>query len=131
MVAVHELSKRLMRRHKIVLIEKRKTHLYQPALLWSALGSQKISDAQMSYDSFAKKRIEVINAEILHIDPENKIVKTSQGDIDFDSALIALGAEFNHEKIPGLKEFGQSFYTTEGAEKVYDAISGFWHKLQG
>lgn len=124
-VAVHELAKRLMREHKIVLIEKRRKHLYQPALLWSALGLQKISDFEMPYDSFAKKRIEVINAEILQIDPENKRVKTSQGDIDFDSALIALGAEFNHEKIPGLKEFGHSFYTPDGVAKVYDAISNF------
>lgn len=124
-VAVHELSKRLMRRHKIILIEKKKNHLYQPALLWSALGLQNISAAQMPYDSFIKKRIEVINAEILHIDPESKRVKTSQGDIDFDSALIALGAEFNDEKIPGLKEFGNTFYTPEGSEKVYDAISNF------
>ena len=125
MVAVHELSKRLMREHKIILIEKRKTHLYQPALLWSALGLQKISDAQMPYDSFAKKRIKVVNAEVLKIDPENKRVETSHGGIDFDSALIALGAEFNHDKIPGLKEFGHSFYTPEGSDKVRDAVSSF------
>ena len=124
-VAVHELSKRLMRQHKIVLIEKRKTHLYQPALLWAALGLKKVADAEAAYGSFAKKRIEVVDAEILSLDPENKSIKTDKGIIDFDSALIALGAEFNSSEIIGLEKFGLSFYEPAGAPKVFEAIDNF------
>src|SRR3990167_1333921 len=108
-VAAHELAKRLMRQHKIILIEKRKKHLYQPALLWAALGLKKVADAEAAHGSFAKKRNEVVNAEILSLDPENKSIKTDKGIIDFDSALIALGAEFNSSEIIGLEKFAIMF----------------------
>lgn len=127
-VAAHELSKRLMREHKIVLIEKRKTNLYQPALLWAALGYKNISDFESSFDSFAKKRIRVVNAEILEIDPEKKRIKTDKENFDFDSALVALGAELNPDKIPGLRERGFSFYGRESVKDFFKKIDSFQGK---
>jgi len=47
-----------------------------------------------------KKGIGYVNAEALKIDPVNKTVKTSNGDLTYDYLILALGAELAPETIP-------------------------------
>ncbi len=128
-VAAHELRKRLTREHRVVLIEKRSTHLYHPYLLWVSVGLRNPKTAEESdYRSFAKKRIEVVAGEITSIDPQTKRIQTTAGDVDFDYAILALGAEGHMEDVPGLREHGFTFYDLVGAAKLHSAIDHFQGK---
>lgn len=50
---------------------------------------------------------------------------TSAGEIPFDYLVVAVGAELTPDAIPGLAEASQTFYTFEGASKLYKALAGF------
>ncbi|HLC99363.1 MAG TPA: FAD-dependent oxidoreductase [Patescibacteria group bacterium] len=124
-VAAHELRKRLTKEHRVILVERRNSHLYQPLLLWIAIGLRNPKDSEIDYSSFAKKRIEVFYGDITSIDPVQKKIETSNGPLSFNFAIIALGADTHPEDIPGLNEFGFSFYDLAGAAKMHSALDHF------
>ena len=50
-------------------------------------------------------------AEILGIDVANRTTATEGETLHWDHLVIALGADLNTEKVPGLAEAAHTFYT--------------------
>lgn len=71
------------------------------------------------------KGIDYVEAAITRIDPEAKTVETSAGTFRADFLVVALGAELRMDRIPGLAEAADTFYTVEGAARLSDKLRGF------
>lgn len=118
-----ELRKRLPRRHRIILVDREREHLFAPSLLWLMVGLRRAEEIKRPLSRLERKGIEVRQGEIEKIDAEARRVTVAGEVIDADYLVVSLGAELSPETIPGLQEAGHNFYTLSGAEQLRDALS--------
>ena len=97
---------------KITIIDKRNFHLFQPLLYQVAAGwlspGEIASPLRVIFSS--QKNVYVQNAEVIDIDPEGRKVIFKDGDLHYDTLIVAAGTShhyFGHdeweETAPGLK----------------------------
>ena len=82
---------------RVYLLDKNNFHTFQPLLYQVASGS--LSPDSIAYP-FRRKISKMQNVifrkcEIQSIDPENNLVKTSEGDFDYDHLILATGSSTN------------------------------------
>jgi len=130
-IVANNLARRLapeIRAHKasITLLSASDRHMYQPGLLYVAFG-------QMMPDELYRDQASLLETCIdFHVDPveqfqidQNK-VKTESGKIhEYDVLVIATGSRTMSRKIPGLTEGAETFYTEEGAVKMFKKLRDF------
>lgn len=125
LVAANELRKALPRQHRIILVEREPAFVFAPSLLWLMTGGRTAGQISRPITSLEKQGIEVVRGEIQRIDPERREVLVDGRTLGGDFLIVALGAEFGPETIPGLAEAGHNFYTLAGAESLRDALKSF------
>ena len=96
----------------VTLIDKRNFHLFQPLLYQVATGGLSPGDIASPLRAILKDQdnVSVIQAEVVDIVPETRTVILSDGELSYDSLVLAIGAAnyyFSHddwaERAPGLK----------------------------
>jgi sulfide:quinone oxidoreductase len=125
LVVANRLRKRLPREHHVVLVERERTFVFAPSLLWLMIGGRTASQISRPMERLGKKGIEVVTGEIERIDPEKREAVVGGKTLTGDYLVICLGAELAPELVPGLAEAGHGFYTLPGAESLWSALSGF------
>ena len=125
LVVANELRKKLGKEHRITLIDKNNKHIFYPSLLWLLEGKKKVEKIQKPLNLLRKKGINFINEEILEIEPEKKIVRTTKNKINYDYLIISLGAEFAPEKVKGLSDGGYNLYQLSEVERLKEDLRKF------
>ncbi len=125
LVAANLLRKKLNKEHKIILIDKNDRYIYAPSFLWLMLGKRNAEKIQKPLETLKNKGINFVNEEILRIEPEKKIVKTTKNEFNYDYLIISLGAEFAPEKVKGLINGGYNLYQLEDVERLKDSLKNF------
>ncbi len=125
LVAANKLRKELTSEHKVILVDRKTRHEFNPSFFWVLTGKREISKICRNFQLLEKKGIQYLNAEVQNIDVKNKQVKTSVKDISYDFLVIALGAELAPESVPGLSESGHNLYEVEEIPKLADSLKGF------
>ncbi len=90
--------------------------------LWIMTGSREFETSKRPLENVTKKGIEFINEQVLQINPQNKIVRTSYRSLHYDYLIIALGVELAPEQILGLAENGLILYELEDVSKIHDTV---------
>ena len=126
-VVASRLRKQLRREHRVILVEREVNHLFQPSLLWLMTGARTAEAIQRPVARLARRGIELVHGEIEAIDPKLRSVRVAGREIQGDYLVVALGAEYAPETIPGLAEAGHNFYTLEGAQSLRDARANLRH----
>ena len=117
----------------ITIIEKDKTHYYQPGFLFIPFGYSGRKDIMKPGLKFFSKNIDVVYNEIDRIEVgENRVFLMDGNTFEYDILIIATGARISPEDTPGLRgELWQKcifdFYTIEGAE----ALALFFRTWEG
>src|SRR3972149_1151748 len=88
LVTANELSDRLRREHKIILIEKNKEHTFAPSYLWLMNGDRTKKQIRVPLKSLLKKNIELINAHVNEIVPAEQKVKADEKEFYYDFLVI-------------------------------------------
>lgn len=125
LVAANRLRKLVPARHRVVLVDRERQHLFQPSLLWLAVGDREPDDIQRPLVHLARKGVEVRSGAISRIDTHTREVTVDGRVITGDAIVIALGADLAPETIPGLSEAGHNLYTLPGATAFNDALRAF------
>jgi len=118
---------------EISLIDKNRTHYYQPGFLFIPFGIYSEKDVIKPKDKFFPKGVNIIYSEIDRIEAEAQHVFLKGGkQLNYDYLIIATGTDISPEMTPGLKgELWQKnifdFYTVEGAL----AMQQFLEKWEG
>lgn len=123
LVAARALRKRLPRRHRVVLVDRERDHVFAPSLLWLMVGQRQARSIQRPLERLRRKGIEVRLGEIEQIDPARRAVRVSGEELTADYVVVSLGAELAPESVPGLAQVGHNFYTLAGAESLRDALA--------
>lgn len=125
LVTAVSLRRSLPRAHRIILVDREPSHLFQPSLLWLMTGARRPEQITRPLDRLARKGIEVVRGSVDSIDPQQRRVQVQGQSWQADHLVIALGAELAMEAIPGLNEAGFTFYTLDGARRLSDAFRNF------
>jgi sulfide:quinone oxidoreductase len=118
---------------EITIIDKNKTHYYQPGFLFIPFETYTQKDVVKQKDVFIPKGVNLIYAEVDRIDTAHNEVILIDGKVyNYDYLVIATGCKTSPEETPGLKEANWyknifDFYTIEGALALHE----FFKNWQG
>jgi len=125
-IVVAETLRRLLPgEHRVVVVERERQHVFAPSLLWHMVGTSEPADFTRSIDALAAKGIELVAGEVTRIDPAALSVEVGGRTIAGDALVVALGADYAPEIVPGLAEHGLNLYTLEGSTKIRAALEAF------
>jgi sulfide:quinone oxidoreductase len=120
-VAASKLRRALSREHRVILVERESTHLFQPSLLWLMLGLRAPQQISRPYTALARRGIELVQGRVERINPARRAVTVDGKELTGDYLIIALGAELAPDMVPGLAQAGHNLYSLAGAEAIRDA----------
>ncbi|MBS3776693.1 MAG: FAD/NAD(P)-binding oxidoreductase [Bacteroidales bacterium] len=121
-IMANKLRKALDRNEwDITVVDKDKTHYYQPGFLFIPFGIYERNDVIKPKTDFLPPGVNVIYQPIDKIEPkENKVLLEGGKVLNYDYLIVATGTDINPDETPGLKDklwrkeiF--DFYTLDGA----------------
>jgi sulfide:quinone oxidoreductase len=115
LVAANRLRRMLAKEHRVVLVDRSPVYTFEPSLTWVMMGQRDPRRISRDLGTLSRKGIEFITGEIVHIDAGAKKVHLENRELDYDYLVIALGAEYSAEAVPGLNR-AWTFYHADGAE---------------
>src|SRR5919204_96068 len=108
----------------VTVIDKQTSFVMGFSLLRVMTGEKTEQEVTVPKEKVSQKGIKFINTEVSGIDVNNGIVRTGQGEFEYNYLVIALGAELVPEKVQGF-ESAFHMYTLGDAIKLRDALSSF------
>lgn len=124
-VAAQTLRKLLPPEHRVVVIEREREHVFAPSLLWHMTGDREAAKFTRPLSALSSKGIELVHGDITRIDPDALSVEVNGQTMRADAMVLALGAEYAPELIPGLAQAGHNLYTLPGAAAIRRALETF------
>lgn len=124
-VTANTLRELLPAEHKIVLIDKKATFNIGAAKTWIMLGERTPEQVTRNLSALSNRGIDFVQAEVQKIDQIKREVVTSKEAWRGDFLVLALGADVNLGKVPGLEAAAQTFYTLEGALRLREVLPKF------
>lgn len=125
LVAARRLRRSLDATDRVVLVDRSPTYRFAPSFLWVMTGARRPEQISTDRRRLRRAGIEVLEAEVLEIDPARRTVTTSEAELSFDRLVIALGAELAPEAMPGFADAAHNIYTLEGATSAAAALDRF------
>jgi sulfide:quinone oxidoreductase len=106
----------------ITIVDKDKTHYYQPGFLFIPFGIYNKNDVIKPKSDFLPPGVNVLYTGIDRIEPgENRVLLEGGQVLQYDYLVVATGTDINPEETPGLKDGSLwrkeifDFYTLDGA----------------
>ncbi len=126
-VVVRRLREKLKPKDlRIVLISKDEYHYFPPLFADLALGEVDVEEIRSPAKNIAELYdAEFVLGEVTGIDPENRKVFVGKDEYSYDYLFICTGVGFDHESVPGLKEYGYHVFSLEGALRTREALKNF------
>src|SRR3990170_4231901 len=125
LVASNILKEKLGDRAVVKLVERKRQFQFPPSYPWLMLGLRKPEQVQKDLSLLEKKGIQVINDEVESIDIKGCLVKSKEDELQYNYLIIALGAEYAPDAIPGFKEYTHHIYDLESTLKFKEAVEKF------
>jgi sulfide:quinone oxidoreductase len=75
----------------------------------------------------SRKGIGYMNAEVTKIDPENREVKTSAKDVNYDYLIVSLGADLVPQAVPGFVDAAFNLYDLNHLTQLRDTLAQLSH----
>jgi sulfide:quinone oxidoreductase len=125
LVAAENLRKRLPRSDRVIAVDRAAEHFFPPSLLWLLTGEREPAEFTRPLARLARRGVEFRHELVTRIDPARRSVDCGGQTLAADALIVALGAEYAPETIPGLEAGGHNLYTLEGAAAARDALREF------
>jgi len=130
-ILANNLARRLapeMRSGKVqmTMLSASDKHMYQPGLLYLAIGRMTPDELYRDQRSLLEPGIEFYVDPVEEFRLDRNEVKTKSGKVfGYDIMAIATGSRPTPEEIPGLAQNAEQFYTEETAVKMFNRLRQF------
>ncbi len=115
----NRLRRRLGKQHRVVLVNRESDFSFAASYLWVMNGSRRPAQVTKPLKNLEHRGIEVVIGNVENIDPETRTVTVSGRLLGpVDHLVVALGADWAPERVPGLVEQGHTFATLAGAHRL-------------
>jgi sulfide:quinone oxidoreductase len=125
LVAARMLRRRLDPADRVVMVDRSPGYQFAPSFLWVMTGARRPEQVSADRRPLRRAGIEVLQAEVLEINPAHRRIRTSEADVGFDRLVIALGADLAPEALAGFPEAACNVYTLDGASAAAEALRRF------
>ena len=123
LAAAHRLRRLLPESDRIVVFDQSPVHTFWPSLLWMMTGARQADQVVRPLSALRERGITVVPGAVTAIDAASLTVTAGDRRWTGDALILALGAALDPERIPGLVEGGDNFYTVAGAEQAYRRLA--------
>jgi sulfide:quinone oxidoreductase len=120
-----KLSEALGADAEVTLIDKGEGFVFGYSKLDLMFHGKRLEEVRLPYADFVKPGVRLLRETVTAIDPVGKRVTTDAGVHEADYLVIALGADYDLDATPGMRELDSEFYSVAGAEKLAAAIPTF------
>src|SRR3954453_16445772 len=110
---------------RVTLLDRNDSFFFGYSKLEVMLGRQASDNVRLYYRDIAKDGVEFRQETVTAIDPASRRVTTDAGSYDPDFLVVAMGADYDMDAIPGFAEGGSEYYTLAGAERMRDTLDAF------
>lgn len=130
-ILANNLARRLRNELKhgkasITMLSASDKHMYQPGLLYVAVGKMTPDELYRDQASLLEPSIDFRVDPVTSFDLDGNSVKTQSGaTYKYDVLVIATGSRTHAEGTPGLAEHAEQFYTEVDAVKMYKRLEAF------
>lgn len=114
----NRLRKRLDRRHRVILVNREPDFTFAASLLWVMTGSRRPGQIQRPLSRLERRGIEVVIGDVEAIDPDARTARVAGRELRADHLVIALGANYATDAVPGLAASGLTYATLPGATEL-------------
>jgi sulfide:quinone oxidoreductase len=119
------LSEALGDQLDLTLIDRSDHFVFGFSKLDIMFGRRTADAVRVPYRHIVKPGVQFRQETVTAIDPVARRVTTDAGAYDADVLVIALGADYDVDATPGLKDGGNEFYSVAGAERLRETIPTF------
>ena len=119
------LSEALGDEAEVILIDRGDGFVFGFSKLDVMFGRATAETVVHSYADIVKPGVRFVSAVVERIDPITRRVETDKGSFDADVLVVALGADLDPSRTPGLVEAGHEFYTVAGAFAAREVLANF------
>lgn len=115
----------------VVLVDKQNHHMFQP--LFYQVASARLEPSSISFPFRAlfkrTKNVEFRYATVNAIKPDQQIVETSMGNIDYDELVIATGCRTNFFGNADIEKYSMAMKTTQQTIHIRNSILAKFEKI--
>jgi len=111
--------------HEIFVIDESPRFLVGAGKTWIMLGERTYDQISRPRESLLVPGVRLIEARVETIGLDERTVSSAGGSLSWDHLVVALGAELDRSKVPGLAEAAHTFYTVEGAQRLKVELEKF------
>jgi sulfide:quinone oxidoreductase len=123
--AANALRELLPPDHEVVVIDKTPRFHVGAGKPWIMLGTHTYEQISRPRAVLLAPGVRLVEAEALSIDLPGRTVSTASDSLRWDHLVIAVGADRNLSRVPGLAEAAHTFYTVEGAQRLTAVLERF------
>ena len=110
---------------RVTLLDRNPSWYFGYSKLDVMLGRKSADEVLLHYADIVKDGVEFRQETVIGIDPIARRVATDKGTHDADFLVVAMGADYDFDATPGLREGGHEYYTLAGAERLRDTLEDF------
>jgi sulfide:quinone oxidoreductase len=110
---------------RVTLLDRNDSFLFGFSKLEVMLGRQSADDVRLNYRDIAADAVDFRQETVIAIDPATRRVTTDARSYEADFLVVALGADYDMDATPGLREGGLEYYSLTGAERMHEALEAF------
>ena len=118
------LARKVKGKAKITVIDRKAKFQFAPSFPWLMVGARKPEQVQRDLGQLTKQGIVFVHDEVAEIDPSDHVVKTKSNNFQYDHLVVALGAEYDYQSIPGF-ENAHHIYDLESTIRLRDELRKF------
>jgi sulfide:quinone oxidoreductase len=96
-----------------------------PAFLFIMVGQRRPQDISRSLSHLRKRNVDVIQSEVLGIDPSRQEVTLQNQKINYDYLIVSLGLQTRPDLVPGFTEASLHPWEMETAIRLRDRLASF------
>jgi sulfide:quinone oxidoreductase len=123
--AANSLRQLLTAEHEIVVVDESSRFYVGAGKTWIMLGERTYDQISQSRVALLAPGVQFVEAKVQNIELSKRTVFLQSGSLNWDFLVIALGADLNPARVPGLAEAAHTFYTVEGAQRLKVVLERF------
>lgn len=111
--------------HDVVVVDRSPRFHVGAGKSWVMLGTRTYEEISRPRRLVLDPGVRFVETGVVGLDLEKRTATLEKSTLRWDHLVIALGAELDLAKIPGLAEAAHTFYTIEGAQRLPSVLKGF------
>jgi sulfide:quinone oxidoreductase len=124
-VAATNLGRKLGADHDVILVDRRPNHIFMPSFLFVMVGERQPHDISRSLKHLEKRNVQVVQSEIVGIDPSRQEVALQKEKINYDYLIVSLGMQTRPDLVPGFAQASQHPWEMESALRLRESLTTF------